>query len=197
MRRHITQGLGMLIIIALLVAVACGEASTATSPASATPSSAPTAASGETPAPVPTTAPTATPIPDTGGQPAVDRLNVAVVADTEGNDPHLLLIPFHPQILPMYESPTRLDEMGQRVPMLAESWEISPDLTTWTWHLRKGVPFHKGFGDFTGQDMVHTNERHARDETTTSYTGFYRDQWCLPPRSWMTTRSSIASRRLG
>jgi ABC-type transport system substrate-binding protein len=60
--------------------------------------------------------------------------------------------------------------------MLADSWEISPDLTTWTWHLRKGVPFHKGFGDFTSKDMVHTNERHSRDETTTSYTGFYRDQ---------------------
>ena len=175
-RLSVSRGLGILVVLALLAAIACGGASTATSPAPTAAASAPTAVPGETPAAVPTTAPTATPPPAADAQPVVDRLKVAVVSDTEGNDPHLLLIPFHPQILPMYETPTRLDEMGQRVPMLADSWEISPDLTTWTWHLRKGVPFHKGFGDFTSKDMVHTNERHSRDETTTSYTGFYRDQ---------------------
>src|SRR5262245_24372584 len=30
-------------------------------------------------------------------------------------------------------------------PDLAESWKISPDGTVWTFTLRKGIPFHKGF----------------------------------------------------
>ena len=54
------------------------------------------------------------------------------------------------------------------VPMLAESWDISADGTTWTYHIRKGVQFHKGFGEMTVEDVVFSfgqirdNEKHAR-----------------------------------
>ena len=33
---------------------------------------------------------------------------------------------------------------GEVVASLAESWEISDDLTEWTFHLRDGVVFHDG-----------------------------------------------------
>ena len=37
-------------------------------------------------------------------------------------------------------------------PALAERWEVSPDGTTWTFHLRKGVKFHCG-APLTAQDV--------------------------------------------
>lgn len=35
-------------------------------------------------------------------------------------------------------------ETGELLPWLAESWEASPDATTWTIHLKPGVKFHDG-----------------------------------------------------
>jgi peptide/nickel transport system substrate-binding protein len=38
-------------------------------------------------------------------------------------------------------------------PMLAERWVMSPDAKTWTFYLRRGVPFHDGFGEMTAEDV--------------------------------------------
>ncbi|MGH8866531.1 MAG: ABC transporter substrate-binding protein [Actinomycetes bacterium] len=43
---------------------------------------------------------------------------------------------------------------------LAESWEVSKDGLTYTFHLRRGVSWHNG-DDFTAQDMLFTYERGA------------------------------------
>ena len=54
------------------------------------------------------------------------------------------------------------------LPMLAESWDISADGITWTYHIRKGVQFHKGYGEMTAKDVqfsfeqMATSEKHAR-----------------------------------
>lgn len=45
-------------------------------------------------------------------------------------------------------------------PALAERWELSEDGRTWTFHLRQGVQFHRGFGEFTAEDVKFTIERH-------------------------------------
>ena len=44
-------------------------------------------------------------------------------------------------------------------PELAESWTISPDARVWTFHLRRGVKFHKGYGELTSEDVKFTFDR--------------------------------------
>jgi peptide/nickel transport system substrate-binding protein len=44
----------------------------------------------------------------------------------------------------MFNGLTDIDQHGNLVPSLAESWEPNKDLTAWTFRLRKGVPFHNG-----------------------------------------------------
>ena len=39
-------------------------------------------------------------------------------------------------------------------PDLAESWEASDDKLVWTFHLRKGVQWQKGYGEMTADDVV-------------------------------------------
>lgn len=61
-------------------------------------------------------------------------------------------------IMPMLTDTLALDMgNGEYKPLLAESWEVSEDGLTWTFHLRKGVKFHNG-EDFTAEDMVFTCE---------------------------------------
>lgn len=50
------------------------------------------------------------------------------------------------------------------VPGLAESWEISPDGKTYTFHLREGVQFHNG-EELTADDVVYTFDRMLNPET--------------------------------
>jgi peptide/nickel transport system substrate-binding protein len=52
-------------------------------------------------------------------------------------------------------------------PALAERWESSADGLTWTFHLRRGVQWHHGFGAFTADDVVFSLER-ARAAATGS-----------------------------
>jgi len=36
---------------------------------------------------------------------------------------------------------------------LAKSWDANEDKTVWTFHLREGVQWHKGYGEFTAEDV--------------------------------------------
>src|SRR3984893_2006911 len=53
---------------------------------------------------------------------------------------------------------TAQDTKLQVIPELAESWEASEDLKTWTFHLRSGVKFHNG-KPFDASDVVFTFKR--------------------------------------
>jgi peptide/nickel transport system substrate-binding protein len=44
-------------------------------------------------------------------------------------------------------------------PALAESWTSSADAKQWSFKLRQGVAFHKGYGEFTSDDVKYTYDR--------------------------------------
>lgn len=52
-------------------------------------------------------------------------------------------------------------------PWLAESWEASDDLKTWTFHLRKGITWRKDGRDFSADDAI-WNIQHVLDDATGS-----------------------------
>ena len=65
----------------------------------------------------------------------------------------------------VYETLTKINSDGSVTPLLAESWEVSPDLTTYTFKLRKGVKFHNG-EPFNAQAVKFSFERAAGEKST-------------------------------
>ena len=56
---------------------------------------------------------------------------------------------------------------------LAESWVRAPDGLTWTFKLRKGVQFHRGYGEATADDVVHSLAR-AADAKRSSFSSTFQ-----------------------
>src|SRR5215831_15107458 len=54
-------------------------------------------------------------------------------------------------------------------PDLAESWTLSPEGTIWTFKLKKGVQFHKNFGEMTAEDVKFSFERQINKTPGTRY----------------------------
>ena len=60
-----------------------------------------------------------------------------------------------------------IDEYSAPVPGLAESWDASSDVATWTFKLRRGVEFHNG-KTMTSADVIDSINYHRGDESTSS-----------------------------
>jgi len=56
-------------------------------------------------------------------------------------------------------------------PDLASSWRVSGDGKIFTFQLRKGVQFHKDFGEFTAEDVKYSYERVMEAKTKSRYRG--------------------------
>jgi peptide/nickel transport system substrate-binding protein len=65
----------------------------------------------------------------------------------------------------IYETLTRINQDGSVAPLLAESWEVSPDLKTYTFRLRKGVKFHNG-EPFTAHTVKFAFDRAGAEKST-------------------------------
>ncbi len=65
----------------------------------------------------------------------------------------------------VYETLTKINSDGKVTPLLAESWEVSPDLKTYTVKLRKGVKFQNG-EPFNAQAVKFSYERAGGEKST-------------------------------
>jgi len=65
----------------------------------------------------------------------------------------------------VFETLTKINADGKVTPLLAESWEISPDLKTYTFKLRKGVKFQNG-EPFNAQSVKFSFDRAAAEKST-------------------------------
>ncbi|MBI3976552.1 MAG: ABC transporter substrate-binding protein [Chloroflexi bacterium] len=126
---------------------------------------APTTAPAPTPAPAATTAPTAAPaVQPTPAQAAKVSKTLVVgmnIDDVISLDPHRALEVSYPIFdVASYETLlTFLDnDFKNPTPMLATSWEVSPDATVYTFKLRSGVKFASG-NPMTSDDVKWSFER--------------------------------------
>jgi peptide/nickel transport system substrate-binding protein len=65
----------------------------------------------------------------------------------------------------IFETLTKINSDGSVTPLLAESWEISPDLKTYTFKLRKGVKFQNG-EPFNAQAVKFSFDRAGGEKST-------------------------------
>jgi peptide/nickel transport system substrate-binding protein len=65
----------------------------------------------------------------------------------------------------VFETLTKINADGSITPLLAESWDISPDLKTSTFKLRRGVKFHNG-EPFNAAAVKFSFERAAAEKST-------------------------------
>lgn len=64
---------------------------------------------------------------------------------------------------------------AEPVPGLATEWELSEDLSTWTFRLREGVQFHDDWGEMTADDVKFSWEQFIREDSLTGRASVLRD----------------------
>lgn len=86
-------------------------------------------------------------------------LVAAIAGEPDQLDPHKTTAYFSFEVLEnVFDTLVEPDADLEMRPALAESWEVSPDQLSWTFHLRPGVTFHDG-SPFTADDVVFSYRR--------------------------------------
>lgn len=150
------------LVLSAVMVVACTS--------SATPSPAPTSAGATATAGVPST-PTAKPAPSgtlnvglslVGPFTCQPRLTESAVAGRAI------------MVSGAYEPLVTTDGKGNYVGILAESWSVGQNGTTWTFNLRHGVMFNKGYGEMTSDDVVYSLQQHAAADSLNGNKGSFQ-----------------------
>lgn len=106
-------------------------------------------------------------------------LNVGIAAQDSGRlDPHFAVttidrIPVAWMFNGLVRFPPGSIDPAAIEPDLAEKWESSADKKTWTFHLRRGVQFHGGYGELTADDVVFSLKK-AGDAKTSAFSSEMR-----------------------
>lgn len=187
-RRHLFRSVGSLIAVGALAPIlaACQQAAPPAAPTSAggsttssapTSAPAPTAASAPTAATAPTTAPVASPTAVPAKATVVSTSNAGMMRPTDGTPKRGgilrncfgVTVPHYDihqgagssVLCHMYNGLVRrnlTDGLKTIIPDLAQSFDVSDDGLTYTFHLRQGVQFHDGT-PFSADDVVATFSR--------------------------------------
>ena len=127
-------------------------------------------------------APTATPGPTSApvevmmeAEPAVTELQVSRGPTTRDLADPVAGRGDLPVILPMFEGLVQFDQYTDSVPMLAPDWSANDDFTVWTFNLKEGVEFHKGWGPMTAKDIGHTMLQERRNDHFDGRASTWRD----------------------
>jgi ABC-type transport system substrate-binding protein len=105
----------------------------------------------------------------------VKRLIFASAGFHESNRFWTIARPDHLQFEPFWETLVGIDpKTGEYIPALATKWEHSPDFKDWTFQLRKGVQFHRGYGEFTSADVVLAHSLLVRKDSTATLAPLWR-----------------------
>lgn len=93
--------------------------------------------------------------------PARSDLTTRLMADISGIDPcNTTNVNDHYVAVNVYSGLVNFKPgTGDVVPDLAETWEVSPDGLLWTFHLREGVQFHKGYGEVNAEAVKYSIDR--------------------------------------
>ncbi|MBS4214692.1 MULTISPECIES: ABC transporter substrate-binding protein [Neobacillus] len=99
-------------------------------------------------------------------------INVAMSGEAEKLDPHFASPVNEVTIVQtifngLVKFPTGTVDFEKIEGDLAEKWESNSDATQWTFHLKKGVKWQKGYGELTSEDVKWSFER-VMDEKTGS-----------------------------
>lgn len=113
----------------------------------------------EAPAEEPTAEPTAVPAEEESMEPVAGGTLVVAASEDPGQFNPGITTSFGPHAVAdsLYNGLVALDANANPLPDLAESWEISDDATTYTFHLAEGVTWHDG-EPFTSADVKFTFE---------------------------------------
>ncbi|MBD3780636.1 MAG: ABC transporter substrate-binding protein [Micrococcales bacterium] len=106
---------------------------------------------------------------DATGASDLPVLRAAIAGEPDQLDPQSTSSYFAFQVLEnVFDTLVEPDENLEMQPALAESWEVSDDQLTWTFHLRDGVTFHDG-SDFTAEDVVYSYDRIVDEELSNAW----------------------------
>ena len=175
--------ISVLIMLAAMVAVACGGEDATTAPAATSAPAATTApqpAATSAPAATSVPAPTVEPAAPVGAQPKVQTLVLGFdPAAGETNLHWAGTIDHHQQFDLVSEVVVDIDPFtGSNSifnPELAKSWELSEDGTEWRLQLEEGVQFHNNWGEFTSADLLHSVAMMQRDDSLLAFSPDWRE----------------------